>query len=420
MAQYYCNKLSDWNVRDAKVKDKKYKLPDGKGLYCEVLATSTKVWRYNYRLNGKQKTYTIGQYPEISLTQARTLRDQAKINVQKGIDPSQKKQIDKKMLKESSFQAIAQIWLKRRKPHWSESNYKRTDRYLKKDVYPWLGQRDISTITAPEIIVVVEKVVERGAVDAAKRVKGFIQQVFDYAVAHGKASRNSAKDINLQMILPKRIKTHFAAITEPQQLAGLLRASEKYHGSITVKCALKLLLLVMLRPTELSAGEWSEINFDKKMWIVPAKRRKLEQHLKRANLARDAHTVPLSKQAIEILTELHHYTGKSKYIFPSPRGNSRPISNNTIRAALRTMGFGNEVITTHGFRGTASTFLNTLGYRHDVIEAQLGHKDKNAIRSAYNHADYLEERKVMLQEWADYLDGLRIGATVTSMQVINK
>ena len=175
----------------------------------------------------------------------------------------------------------------------------------------------------------------------------------------------------------------------------------------------------MLRPSELSEGEWIEINFEYATWTIPAKRRKLLQHLKQANRPEDVHIVPLSQQALKILHELHQYTGKGKYIFPSLRGNSRPISNNTIRAALRTMGFDNTVITTHGFRGTASTFLNTLGYRRDVIEAQLSHKDKNTIRSAYNHADYMQERQIMLQEWADYLDSLRMGAKVIPLKSIN-
>ncbi len=244
----------------------------------------------------------------------------------------------------------------------------------------------MSTIEAPELIPIITKVSNRGAVDAAKRVKGFIQQVFDYAVIHGKTRRNPAKDINLQLILPRTTKTHSAAITDPKLLGNLLRATENYHGSIIVKSALQVLLLVMLRPSELSEGEWEEIDLDNATWTVPAKRRKLLQHLKKANHPKDAHSVPLSQQVIEKLTELHEYTGRGKYIFPSLRGNSRPISNNTIRAALRTMGFDNSMITTHGFRGTASTFLNTLGYRRDVIEAQLSHKDKNTIRSAYNHA----------------------------------
>ncbi len=412
MKKYHTSKLSDLAVRQAKTKDKKYKLPDGGGLYCEVLTTGTKVWRYNYRLNGKQKTYTIGKYPEVGLSEARSKRDQAKAKVTAGIDPSKQKQFERKAIKENNFQAIAENWLEKHKPEWSESHYSRIKSYLNNDAFPLLGNRDVASIEAPDIIIVVEKVAGRGAIDAAKRVKGFIQQVFDYAVAHGKTKRNPARDVNLKLILPKTVKKHYAAITEPVQLGHLLRAIDNYHGTIQVRAALKLFPMVMVRPTELTSAEWSEINFDTSTWTIPAKRRKLERHIKEANKPEDAHIVPLSEQALEILKDLHQYTGNGKYLFPSVRSKTRPIRNDTIRTALMAMDFDNNTITAHGFRGTASTFLNTLGYRGDVIEAQLSHKDKNEIREAYNHADYMDERRVMLQEWANYLDSLRTGAEV--------
>ncbi len=275
-----------------------------------------------------------------------------------------------------------------------------------------MGSREVSAIEAPEIIAVVKVVSKRGAVDAAKRVKGFIQQVFDYAVAHGKTNRNPAKDVNLKMILPKTIKKHYASIKDPDLLAHLLRTIDEYHGTIQVKTALQLFPLVMVRPTELTSAEWSEFDLKESIWKIPAKRRKLLQHIKEANNPEDAHSVPLSIQAIDILNNLQQYTGSGKYLFPSVRTRARPISNDTVRSALRVMGFDNNTITAHGFRSIASTFLNTLGFRSDVIEAQLSHKDKNEIRSAYNHADYMEERTVMLQEWANYLDNLKAGADV--------
>lgn len=255
------------------------------------------------------------------------------------------------------------------------------------------------------------KVSDRGAVDAAKRVKGFIQQVFDYAVVHGKAPRNPAKDINTQLILPKRIKKHYASITDPVVLGQVLRAIDGYQGSIVVRQALKL-IPIMVRPSELGNAEWSEFDLDNSLWVIPAKRRKLSTHIKKANRPEDAHTVPLSSQAVEVLREIQQHTGNGKYVFPSQRGRSRPMSNNVIRTALRIMGFDNDTITAHGFRAVASTFLNTLGYRSEVIEAQLSHKDTNEIRASYNHADYLEERTVILQEWADYLDSIKQGAVV--------
>ena len=412
MKKYTTHKLSPATVRHAKPKDKLYRLRDGGGLSCDILTTGRKVWRYAYRIHNKQKTFTIGAYPEIGLSDARIKRDEAKEKVKAGIDPSLEKQIAKVAIKENSFQAIAESWLEHKKNEWSGATHDRTKSYLVRDVYPWLGKRDISIISTSEIILVIKKISERGANDAAKRVKGNIQQIYDYAVVHNKAERNTARDINIQLILPKTIKKHYAAITDPVKLGELLRAINEYQGSIVVRLALKLAPMVMLRPSELGNGEWVEIDFDNKAWTVPARRRKLPTHLKKANKPEHAHTIPLSSQMIIILKELQRYTGKGKFIFPSARGNSQPMSNNALRVALRIMGFTNEEITPHGFRGVASSFLNTLGYRPDVIEAQLAHKDKNEIRSAYNHADYMEERKIMLQEWCDYLDTLREGATV--------
>lgn len=288
MKKYATQKLSDPTVRNAKPQDKIYRLRDGGGLYCEVLTTGAKVWRYNYRIHGKQKTFTIGEYPDTSLSEARTSKDNAKKLVSEGIDPSQQKQIEKSALKENNFQSIAEVWLEQQKPNWSASNYNRIKSYLERDVFPYLGKRQAKSIEAPELIPIIMRVSDRGAVDAAKRVKGFIQQVFDFAVVHGKASRNPAKDINLKLILPKRIKKHYAAITDPTELAILLKAIDGYQGSIVVRQALKLIPMVMVRPSELGNAEWSEFDLDNALWIIPAKRRKLSTHIKKANRPEDA------------------------------------------------------------------------------------------------------------------------------------
>ncbi len=420
MNTYHSNRLSDSKIKHAKPRSKKYKLPDGGGLYCEVLPTGTKVWRYNYRLKGKQKTYTIGKYPKISLKKARIERDQARDNVSENIDPSQQKQIEIKTLKENIFQAVAEVWLAEKRSQWSERSYKRAIQYLERDIYFYLGQKDIACINAPEIIVIIKKISDRGSVSAAKQVKGLVQQIFDYAVAYGKASRNPARDINLKLILPKTITKHFAIIKNPLVLGQLLRSIDNYHGSTVIKAALNILLLVMLRSGELSNAKWSEIDFDAAVWTVPAKHRKLLKHLKDANRPEDAHIVPLSQQALTRLQTLYEYTGRGQYIFPSSRGKSCPISSSSLRTALRSMGFDNQTITPHGFRGTASTFLNSQKFRSDAIEAQLSHKDKNNIRSAYNHADYMEERQQMLQVWADYLDTLRTGGKVVPIRSITE
>lgn len=412
MSSYQTYKLSDPECRSAKPKDKLYKLRDGGALSLDIMPSGTKTWRYSYRIHGKQKTFTIGKYPDTSLSEARTSRDKAKKLVSEGIDPSQQKQIIKRQIAEDSFQGIAETWLEQMKPDWSEKHHIRFISYLSRDAFPLIGTRNIAEIEAPEIIAVIRQVADRGAVYSAKRIKGMIQQVFDYALVHGKCTRNPAKDINLSMLLPKIIKRHFSAITDPVKLGELLFAIDGYEGSVIVRQALKIIPFVMVRPSELSNAEWSEIDFDTCTWTIPAKRRKLPKHLKDANRPQDAHIVPLCDQVVTELKLTHQYTGRGKYIFPSARGNSRSMSNNALRTALRNMGFDNETITPHGFRGVASTFLNEQGFRTKVIEAQLAHKLKSEVEASYNHAQYIDERREMLKQWGNYLEALKQGADV--------
>ncbi len=416
MSSYKTYKLSDPECRTAKPKEKLYKLRDGGALSLDIMPSGTKTWRYSYRIHGKQKTFTIGQYPDTSLSEARTSRDKARKLVSEGVDPSQQKQIIKRQIVEDSFQGIAETWLAQMKPNWSETHHTRLVSYLSRDAFPMIGNRNIAEIGAPEIIPIIMQVANRGAVDSAKRIKGMIQQVFDYALVHGKCSRNPAKDINLSMLLPKTIKRHFAAITNPAKLGELLFAIDAYQGSVIVRQALKIIPMVMVRPSELSSAEWSEIDIDSQTWTIPAKRRKLLKHIKDANRPQDAHIVPLCDQAITELKLIHQYTGKGKYIFPSARGNSRPMSNNALRTALRNMGFDNETITPHGFRGVASTFLNEQGFRTKVIEAQLSHKLKSDVEASYNHAQYIDERRDMLKQWGNYLETLKQGADVIAIK----
>ncbi len=412
MSRYKTYKLSDPECRTAKPKAKLYRLRDGGGLSLDIMPSGSKTWRYAYRIHGKQKTFTIGKYPDTSLSEARTSRDKAKKLVSTDVDPSQQKQIVKRQISEHSFQGVAETWLVQMKPDWSTTHYTRLNSYLSRDAYPIIGGRDVAEIEAPEIIPIIMQVANRGAVDSARRIKGMIQQVFDYALVHGKCSRNPAKDINLTMLLPKVIKKHYSAITDPVRLGQLLFAIDGYAGSIIVRQALKIIPMVMVRPSELSSAEWLEIDLDTATWTIPAKRRKLPQHLKKANRRQDAHIVPLCNQAITELKIIHQYTGRGKYVFPSARGNSRPMSNNALRTALRNMGFTNEEITPHGFRGVASTFLNEQGFRTKVIEAQLSHKLKSDVEASYNHAQYLDERRDMLNQWGNYLETLKQGAEV--------
>ena len=315
-----------------------------------------------------------------------------------------------------TFGAVAADWLEHNRAGWADGNTSRIEGYLNRDILPVLGRMDAGAIQARDIIPIIKQVRDRGAVDAAKRVKGWISQIFDYAVVHGFADRNPAKDIDPKLILPKRVKGRFAAVTDPAKVGQLLRDIDGYQGGLSVRMLLALSPLVFTRPAEIRLAEWAEFDLDACIWTLPARRRKLPTHIKQADRAEDALLVPLSTQAIAILQELHQYTGRGQYLFPSNRGQGRPLSNNAVRVALRTMGYTNDEMTAHGFRAMASTLLNELGYRGEVVEAALGHKDKDRIRAAYNRADYLQERTVMMQAWADYLDGLRAGAQVVPIR----
>ena len=408
-------KLTDSKVKTAtcKADGKPLNLSDGGGLYLHVKAGSKKVWRYNYRMDGKTKTLTIGSYPEVSLKQAREQHEDARALLARGVDPSGHKQALKAARTDivaHSFEAIAREWFERNKPTWSQSHIDRTSSYLERDVFPWLGKFNINQVTPSDIIRVVQRVESRGAQEAARRVKQYILQVYKYAVTLELASRNPAADIDNRIILKPRSKKHFATITDPMKVGQLMRDIDLYQGSPVVRCALQLSPLVMLRPSELRAAEWSEIDLDAATWTIEIRRMKAPTHVKQAN--QSTHIVPLSRQAVAILRELHPLTGRFKYVFPSARGASKPLSDNGVRTALRTMGYDNDTMTPHGFRGMASSLLNELGWNPDAIERQLAHKDGNKIRAAYNRTDYMAERIAMMQAWADHLDTLKAGGKV--------
>ena len=409
-------KLNDLQVKHATCKPdgKPSNLSDGGGLYLHVKEYS-KSWRYNYRFKGKQKTLTIGQYPDIGLGYARKKHEEARQLLAREVDPAENKQ-DLKASRvgnvSGTFEAVAREWHTRQKPGWSESHTFRVLSYLERDVFPWIGAEPVGNISRRDIIKIIMKVEERGAGDAARRVKGFIAQVFRYAVTMEITENNPAAAIDNSTILQPRVKKHFSTMTEPESIGRLLNNIDYYQGSFFVKSALKLTPLVMLRPGELRAAEWSEIDFDAAVWTIPVKRMKAPTHVKRAN--QSVHIVPLSRQAIQILKELYPVSGRFKYVFPNHRGKSRPMSENGVRSALRTLGYSNQEITPHGFRGMASSLLNEVGFNPDAIERQLAHKDKDPIRAAYNRADYLKERRDMLQQWADMLDQYKAAARATA------
>ena len=393
--------LTNLQVKSAKPKDKQYTLTDGKGLYLLVLPTGGKYWHFRSKVGGKEKRMSFGTYPEISLSDARDKRDEARRQIASGISPSDVRKAQKAARAESdlnSFEVVAREWFQRFSPQWSPSNTEKVKARLEKDLFPWIGQRPIAELKAPELLAALRRIEARGAVDTAHRVKQNCGQIFRYAIATGRAERDISAD--LKDALARTKKKHLAALTDPKDVAPLLLAMDDFKGSFVVRCALKLAPLVFVRPGELRHAEWSEIDFDTAEWNIPAQRMKMKE----------PHLVPLSMQALEILKELHPLTSNSRYLFPSIRTNIRPMSENTVNAALRRLGYTSNDMTGHGFRAMARTILDeVLGFRPDFIEHQLAHAVRDPNGRAYNRTAHLSERRKMMQQWADYLDGLKFG-----------
>ncbi len=394
--------LTDIKIKKAKPKDKPVTLFDGGGLFLLITPTGGKLWRFKYRHDGKQKLLAFGSYPEITLQDARQRREDARRLLAHDVDPGavRKAQKQAKIEHMETFEVIAREWHEKYKSKWTVGHATKYLRRLELDLFPWLGTRPIKDITAPELLAVLRRTESRGAIDAAHRLRGLCNMIFRYATATGRAERNPAQD--LIGALPPAKKRHLAAITEPKEVADLLRAIDNYHGSFIVRCALRLLPLVFTRPGELRHMQWDELDFENAEWHIPAHKMKLRQ----------PHIVPLSKQSLEILNEIKPLTGNGIYVFHG-RTSNRPMSNNAILAALRNMGYTAEQMTPHGFRAMARTILDeVLQVRVDLIEAQLAHRVLDVLGRAYNRTTHLNERKRMMQTWADYLDGLRAGAKV--------
>lgn len=394
--------LNDVKIRNAKPKDKAYKLADEKGLFLHVTTKNQKYWRLKYRYAGKEKLLAFGVYPEITLSEAREKRDDARKLLSNNIDPSENKKAIKTSIHNkaaNNFEVITREWFAKQTQNWSATHTDRTLRRFEKDIFPWLGHRPITEITAPELLTLLRRIEERGAVETAHRALSNCSQVFRYAIATGRAERDPSPD--LRGALPPVKGTHFAATIDPQSFAGLLRAIDAYEGTLIVKSALKLAPLVFVRPGELRQAKWSEIDFEKAEWRYIVTK------------TNTPHIVPLSKQALAILEELYPLTGRGTYLFPSARTTERPMSDNAILGALRRAGISKEEMTGHGFRATARTLLDeVLGIRPDFIEHQLAHAVRDPNGRAYNRTAHLEERKKMMQQWADYLDKLKRGTEV--------
>ena len=396
--------ISDTAIKAAKSRiDKPYKLPDEKGMYIYIHTNGSKYFRLDYRFDGKRKTLALGVYPETTLKQAREKVDIARKQIADGIDPIQ----NKKAIKESrvasatnSFEIIAREWGGKKVNDWDEKN-NRSKRMLERNVFPWLGNKPITDILPKDILACLRRVEDRGTIETAHRTLQICGQVFRYAVATSRIERDITPD--LRGALPPAKGEHFASLTNPKEAAPLLRAIDIYTGTSIVKSALQLAPLVFVRPAELRHAEWAHIDFDSKEWRYFVTKTKAD------------HIVPLSTQAINILTALFPLTGNGRYVFPSARtpNGSRAMSDVAMLAALRRMGFDKTEMSVHGFRAMARTILDeVLGFRPDFIEHQLAHAVRDANGRAYNRTSHLAERHKMMQAWGDYLDGLKNGAMI--------
>jgi len=419
---------SDLAIRSIKAGDPRTRLSDGDGLFLLLSDNGgSHGWRFDYRFGGKRKMLSLGTYPDTSLALARRKADEARRLLAEGINPSDQRKAAKAAQAEtqqaeareaqglppvSSFEAAAREWFEVKQGGWAPGYSEKIIARLENDVFPWIGRASVAAITPPQLLEVLRRIESRGVVETAHRALENCSQVFRYAIATGRTTANPARDLKDALKRPQ--PKHFPAITDPKRFGEFLRASDAYAATHVVRAALKLTPMLLLRPGELRAGEWSEIDLDAAVWTVPAKRMKREL---REKLNGAPHLVPLPKQAVAVLRDLHDLTGRGPMVFRGERHHDRPMSENTINAALRAMGFSGDEATGHGFRATARTMLHErLGFSPDVIEAQLAHSVRDSLGRAYNRTEFIEQRRAMLQRWADYLDELRSGATVVPLR----
>jgi len=395
--------LTETQVKQAKLKEKQYVLYDGGGLYLLITSTA-KLWRFRYTFEEKQKLMSFGKYPAVGLADARGKREQAKALLAKGIDPAKEKNTN-----DTSFKAVAERWHNTSRSKWTERYSTDTKRRLESYVYPTIGHMDIATIEPPVILATLRRIENRGNVQTAHIIMTICFMVFRFAVGEGLCQRNPAAD--LRGLLKTTNTKHNAAIIEPKEFGGLLRAIDSYGGHFETRCALKLMPMVFVRTNELLGAQWTEINFDEALWIIPASRMKMKKD----------HIVPLSKQALAILSEMKEVSGDNKFIFPSIHNRrTKTLSHYTLLSALRGLGYTPELVTIHGFRSSARTLLDeVLRERYDLIETQLAHKVHDANGRAYNRTEHLEERRRMMQRWTDYLDTLKNGAVIIPFKQAN-
>ncbi len=392
--------LTETAIKKAKPGDKPIKLSDGRGMYLLVNPVGSKLWRWKYRVLGKEKVLSLGGYPDVSLAQARDGVDKARKTLAAGDDPMAKRKADKvasRTAAENSFEAVARKWWANWKPARSEQHAGQVMRRFEANVFPHIGGRPVSEIQAPELVTMLKGIEARGVSDLAKRALQTSSQVFRYAIAHGLAKRNPATDIKPADVLASRQKQNLARI-ESRELPELLRHIEAYRGTATTRLAMKLMAMTFVRTTELIGARWEEFDLEAGRWDIPAERMKMKT----------PHIVPLSVQAVNLLKTLQLITGHSTMLFPGERDHEKSMSNNTILKALERMGYKGRM-TGHGFRGVASTLLHEMGFDHAHIEIQLAHQERNEVSAAYNHATYLKQRTKLMQHWSDYLENCTTG-----------
>lgn len=394
-------KLTDTFLRGLKTPDKAEKHTDGGGLYLFASPTGGKLWRLDYRFQGKRKTLALGAYPAVTLKDARKRRDEAKEQLAAGIDPGERKkvlkatEIAKQRELAATFEAMGREWYEKRTAHLTPDYRKQILSRLENQVFPHIGTRLMSTLEPADILFAVEHAEKRGNIETAHRLLQITGQVCRYARLAGHCKYDVSS--GLTEALPKIQTKHLAAITDPKEIGLLLQAIDQYQGDISVLYALKMLPYVFTRSNELRGARWAELDLKAAEWTIPGGRMKMKT----------PHVVPLAKQVLSLLEELQPHSGHGEFLFPSPQSASKPISDMGLLNALLRMGYQRGEMTIHGFRGTASTLLNEQGFRADVIEAQLAHAERNAVRKAYNHAQYMPERHRMMQAYADYLVHLK-------------
>lgn len=402
--------LTDAACKNAKCPEGKprERYSDSGGLYLEVTAGGSKLWRWKYRYNGKEKRLAIGIYPQVSLLEARKARERGKDLLAAGSDPVQAKRDAKlasRVALSNTFEAVGRAWHGDWKGPKSPRHAEYVIRRLEADVFPVIGAKAIHDITAPQLLAMAKKIEARGALDIARRAWQTCGQVFEYALAHGLVERNPAKDVRPGAALKARKKGHYARV-DTKELPELLRKIESYPGTPYTRIGMKLMALTFVRTGELIAARWDEFDLDAAEWRLPAERMKM----------RTPHIVPLSRQAVDALRGLHELKGLSGLLFPGERDHDKPMSNGAILGALKRMGYAGRM-TGHGFRGIASTLLHEMGFDHAHIELQLAHQERDAVSAAYNFATYLPQRRKMMQHWADHLDALRQGAKLLPIKV---